>query len=574
MGIFDWLLVIGLNGAIVLYGLRLARGTSGTSDWLLASKGLPWWIVGLSLFATAVDSGDYVAVVGGAYKFGISNLSTWWLGLPLGWFLVTFAIIIPIYRSGMFTNAEYLEYRFGPGTRCLSVFIQLQSRTNVLGNIAMSLFLTFSTVTGWGDGTWILVVAIALVAAHYTAKGGLKAVAITDSLQAIVMLVAAAVLWITVWRAVDGWSGLEARLTAYDLANNSALVDQLLHVGGRTTEGVSPVLLLVGWVVSLLAYCVVNQSQAMRMLAARSEWDLKVAALLASVITVAVMGFNITLGVLARGIYPDLADADSLYPELVRNYLGPGLVGVVVAGILAGGLSTYDSIGSALASLFTRDVYARFLRRDANDAHYLRVSRWTTYGVILLSFAYIPFLKNGMVGFYLRLTSVAVVPLATVYVLGTLTRVHRSSGAIGLGAGIAFGLSSFLGGELDWPLPELWTNKWWAYVWGPTVTASTMVLISLFRGFESRETLAGLVYTRTRPARATPQEGAASEEGSPPPGAQGIGAPGGWLEDTRRRAARQSVPPPRKTAALWQQPLFWFVLFLALVAWVNLVILW
>ena len=565
MGVFDWLLVLGLNGLIVLYGLRLARGTKDTSDWFLASKGLPWWIVGLSLFATAVDSGDYVAVIGGAYQFGVSNLSTWWLGLPLGWFLVTFFLIVPIYRSGMFTNAEYLEYRFGPATRCLSAFIQLQSRTNVLGNIAFSLFLTFSVVTGWGDATtWVLVVAIALVAAHYTAKGGLKSVAITDSLQSIVMLAAAAVLWVTIWNEVGGWSGVEARLSA----EAPEKVSELMHVGGRTTEGVSPVLLLVGWVITLMSYCIVNQSQAMRMLAARSEWDLKMAALVASVITVVVMGFNITLGVLGRGVHPDMAQPDLLYPELVRDFLGPGLIGVVVAGILAGGLSTYDSIGSALSSVLTRDIYARFIRRQADDARYLRVSRWMTYGVILLSFAYVPFLKSGMVSFYLRLTSVAVVPLATVYAFGVLTRVHRSSGAIGLAAGVVFGATSFLGAELGWGLPEWWTNKWWAYIWGPMVTAAAMLGVSFVRGFESREALAGLLYRRS-----TVEPGGASIPSVNPTDPLDT-PPDTWLEATRRDAARQAAAREVKVRPFWQQPLPWFVLFLAVVAWVNLVVLW
>lgn len=76
----DWLIVIVANGAIVGYGLYLARGTTTSYEWFLAAKGLPWWIVGLSMFATAVDSGDYVAVVGGAYTFGLSN--------PLGLFRV------------------------------------------------------------------------------------------------------------------------------------------------------------------------------------------------------------------------------------------------------------------------------------------------------------------------------------------------------------------------------------------------------------------------------------------------------------------------------------------------------
>ena len=243
----DWLIVIVANGAIVVYGLYLARGTTTSYDWFLAAKGLPWWIVGLSMFATAVDSGDYVAVVGGAYTFGLSNLTSWWLGIPIGWFVVSYFVFLPLYRGGMFTNAEYLEHRFGPAVRLLSALIQVQYRTNVLGNIAFSLYLTFSILTGWGTATWWFVVGIALASAAYTAAGGLKSVAVTDALQSVGMFLAALILWVVLWNFVGGWSGLEDRLAAID----PTLVGSMMHVGGRSEPGVPAVLVIFGWIVPI-----------------------------------------------------------------------------------------------------------------------------------------------------------------------------------------------------------------------------------------------------------------------------------------------------------------------------------
>ena len=127
-----------------------------------------------------------------------------------------------------------------------------------------------------------------------------------------------------------------------------------------------------------------------------------------------------------------------------------GLLGIILAGLLAGGLSTYDSIGSALAAVFTRDLYARFLVTDADDQHYLKTSRITTVVVIALSFAYVPFLGGGMVAFYLKITGVAVVPLMIVYLMGVLTPVARGSATAGLIVGIVCGLSRF-NRSLAWP---------------------------------------------------------------------------------------------------------------------------
>ena len=121
-----------------------------------------------------------------------------------------------------------------------------------------------------------------------------------------------------------------------------------------------------------------------------------------------------------------------------------GLQSVVVGGVLAGGVSTYDSIGSSLGAVFTHDIYRRFLAPGRSDAHYLFITRWATLGMIAVSFGYIPFLGGGMVALYLRLTGVAVVPLCTVYLMGSLTRVPRRARAIGLGVGVLYGISSLL----------------------------------------------------------------------------------------------------------------------------------
>ena len=111
MSYLDWLLVISINGSIILIGLWLARGTTTSADWFLAAKRLPWWMVGLSMFATAVDSGDYVAVAGGAYDQGLAYISAWWLGLGVGWCLVAYVVFVPMYRAGMFP-AEWTEVCF------------------------------------------------------------------------------------------------------------------------------------------------------------------------------------------------------------------------------------------------------------------------------------------------------------------------------------------------------------------------------------------------------------------------------------------------------------------------------
>ena len=524
MSQWDWALVIGLNGAIILYGLYLSRGVRSSADWFLAGRSLPWWLVGISMYATAIDSSDLVADAGGTYLLGFSYFATNWVGAVLGWILAAFFICLPMYRAGLYTNAEYLETRYGTPVRVICAFVQVQYRTLVLGIIATTLFLTLSIVCGLSDAeAWTVVGLIAALAAIYTAFGGLRSVAMTDSLQFGVMTVAGLIIWFLVWGQVGGWEGMERRLNAHD----PAVAARLLHAGhenvqNETVAGKSSVEIqrklglgghydadsktirhhTPGWLMALalvimgMAYSIVNHTQVMRMFAARSEWDLKMSVVAASCATLAMTFFNLSMGVMGRALYPEqsaLPDGrqDAIYPLLVSQIETVGLKGIVVAGILAASLSTYDSIGSALSALLTRDVYARLLVPGRDDRHYLRISQWLTPAVIAISFFYVPgLLRGGMVLYYLDLTSAFVIPLLTIYLMGSFTRVHRSSGLIGLLAGASYGIlrmaAPLVAEQTGWVLlPAAMMGTYAAYPFSMLVTAATMVLVSQVAGWES-----------------------------------------------------------------------------------------
>jgi Na+/proline symporter len=144
-----------------------------------------------------------------------------------------------------------------------------------------------------------------------------------------------------------------------------------------------------------------------------------------------------------------------------------------------------------LSALLTRDVYARLLVRDRDDHHYLRVGQWLTPLIIAVSFLYVPFLLRGsMLLFYLEITSTFVIPLLTIFLMGALTRVHRSSGLIGLVVGALYGiirLFAFAIAENHGVaiLPAIMTNTYAAYPISMLLTAGTMGVVSLFMGWEA-----------------------------------------------------------------------------------------
>ena len=524
----DWLIVVALNGSIILYALWRGRETHSSSDWFLAGRSLPWWIVGLSMYATAIDSSDLVADAGGTYKLGMSYYVAGAIGTVAGWLVLARYVAPPMYRAGMYTNAEYLEARFGPAARVISALVQVQYRMLVLGIISVTIFLTLRVACEMDEWTaWAAVLGIALLATGYTMVGGLKSVAVTDAMQSIVMIVAAAVLFFTVLSVVGGWDGIQERLATHD----ENLARRMLHIGEdrveeedvseKSEEEIARALLLGGelstdetkitrrtpaWLACVMfiiggfAYAVVNHTQTMRLFGARSEWDMKMAVVVAGGVMIVATFFNLTMGVMGRALFPVLAEvpleeelrksADAIYPLLVQKYTGDaGLKGLVVAGILAACFSTYDSIGSTLSALLTRDVYARTISPNRDDAHYLRVGRWLTPLIVFGSFAYVPFLlTGGMLFVYLDLVGAFVIPLLTIYLMGTFTRVHRLSGTVGMLVGVGYGVWRLVGVKLAAEtgtviIPPAIADGYAAYPISMAVTATTMLLVSLVRGW-------------------------------------------------------------------------------------------
>ena len=487
MTALDWTLVLVLNGGIILYGLYLSRGMRSSADWFLAGRQLPWWLVGLSMYATAIDASDLVADSGGTYTLGMSVFVANWVGVVGGWVLAGFFIFLPMYRLGMYTNAEYLEARFGVTVRVICAFVQVQYRTLVLAIIATTAFLTLTVVSGWDAlSAWGVVGGIALLASIYTALGGLRSVAVTDALQFCVMTLAGLVIWFIVWGKVGGWSGVEAKLTAV----SADLPAKLLHIGAAR-DGTPGWLVALAFAIIGVAYSVVNQTQAMRMFASRNEWHLKMSIFAASVPLLIMTFCNLSIGVMGRALIPEQADLpdanqDSIYPFLVSQIDAVGLKGLVVAGVFAAALSTYDSIGSSLSALLTRDVYARLIVRDRDDRHYLRVGQWLTPVIIFGSFVYVPFmLEGGMLLFYIDLTSAFVIPLLTLFLMGTLTRVHRRAGLVGLIVGTLYGVLRLCTPAVESQfgfsiMTGTLANSWAAYPLSMIISAATMVLLLAF----------------------------------------------------------------------------------------------
>lgn len=567
----DWLIVVAINGAIIGYGFYLARGTHTSSDWFLSSRALPWWGIGLSMFATNVDNADIVSVTGKTFSEGLHIITVYAVGSVVGAILAAFYVVPAIYRDGFYTNAEYLEARFGVSARLLSALIQIQYRSSMLGLMMWSVFLLLTGLNIMGPlQAWVLIVVLIIFSGIYTAWGGLRSVVWTDALQGIVMLVGGALVFAAVWQAVGGISGAQEKLAALD-AERGTNVAGLLHIrhydGGTMNNSpyllqlgsrqwnLGPWVVALGWTIIASGYWTVNHTQTMRLMGARSLWDMKLAASFGVALSLPLMIACTCLGVFGRALpqTQDLQHADQLYPILANTYLGIGLKGLVVAAIVSAAVSTFDSMGSALSAIFTRDIYARLIVRDGGDRHYVFVGRCATVAVLLLGFLYLPLilLQKNMLDAFTTLIPVFVTPLLTMYVVGVLTPAHRRSGVIGLLVGALYGMFALYCREaprID-RLPNassvpLWLiDRWAALCWSLLLTAATMALVTLVLGRQRRDDLLHVDHT-------------------------------GWLA-----RSREALPPLRESpfaggVPWWANPWLITAVLAAVCVWLNFGLFW
>lgn len=590
MTFIDWSIVFALNGAVIAYGFYLSRGTTTSSEWFLGGRALPWWGLGLSMFATSVDNADLVSITGHVYNNGVHILTVFTLATALGCSLAAFGIVPVMYRAGFYTNAEFLEARFGSSLRLLSALIQIQYRTAVLGLMVWSIFLMLNRMVGmeaWQ--AWSLIVLLVIFTAAYTVWGGLASVVWTDALQSLIIMAGAVCIFACVWNGVGGWNGMQrkmadlpdpvwnaekgwvgaAHLTTDAEESLTQPTSNWLHIGqfNNPNERTPPLVLLAGWIIIGLGYYTVNHTQTMRLMGARSMWDMKIAALLGGALGMPVMLMVVLLGVFGRLLYPQLTagdtTADELVPIMARQYLSVGFKGLVVAGIISATISTFDSMGSALSALFTRDIYARWICTNRSDEHYLKVGRWATIGILLIGFLYLPFIINqrNMVDATLTLVSVFVTPLFTIYVLGALSRAHRQSGLVGLLVGGGFGVLCFLQREdlfafwMPFELPYTVYGQWYVYPWSMLITSLAMLLTTLCLGRETQ-----FCATLTSDRDSVP--GSLHREEA------------GWLSQSSEEIQEIREHPFHGKVPFLLQPRWFALVLIALNAWLVLVCFW
>ncbi len=492
MTAIDTVIVILFLIGVLIFGTLYKKFVKTSDDYFLASRVLPWWAIGMSVVVADIGATEYIGMAGGTYRFGLAQANFDWIGcIPA--MIISALVFVPYYwKAGLFTVPEYLGRRYNIYVRVIEAALWVLFLAFALGIILWATALVLNTLLGWN--IWASIIITAVVAGIYTIAGGLTAVVMTNALQLIIMFIGGTTILVLGFINVGGWDGMTAKILALgpEFKNH---MDIFLPADSPTPYGWPGMILGLMFVLGP-AYWIGNQAIVQSALGARNEWDAKAGMLWGSFLKLFIPLLIAVPGLIALSIFPGISDGDKAFPLLIREILPPGLTGLVMSAFLAALLSTVASFLESASTLFTKDVYQCFMKKDASDSHYLLVGRMVTFTALIIGIVSAP-LSTQFPGIFVAVQTLLTVfqgPTFAILLLGMFWK-----RATGWG-----GLAGLLGGVILAALLFTFKRSFFTiedpflYVAFISFTAGLLItiVVSLFTVRESEEKMKGLIYAR------------------------------------------------------------------------------
>ncbi|HPD46276.1 MAG TPA: sodium:solute symporter [Anaerohalosphaeraceae bacterium] len=478
--VIDWIAIAGYF--VILFGLAIwviLRTKDTADDYFLAGRNLGWFIIGASIFASNIGSEHVVGLAGSGATDGVAmahyELHAWCL-LILAW------VFVPFYmRSEVFTMPEFLEKRFSASSRWILSLISLVAY--VLTKIAVGIFaggIVFAALfpemhlnLGFVDldAFWVGSILVIVLTGLYTIVGGLRAVAYTEALQTIILVVGSALVTIFGLKALGGWGVLRETVDSEMFNLWKPLVpDGVVGTWAPVREPGRMAwyfndnypwigMLFCAPIVGLWYWCT-DQYIVQRVLGAPDERQARRGSICAAFFKLLPVFIFIIPGIIAfalakSGAVPAVTEAlfdeqgnliraegQQAFPLLVTHVLPAGVRGIVVAGLLAALMSSLAGVFNACATLFTMDFYDK-LRPGASQHQLVWMGRVATAVMVLIGLLWIPVIRGGR-GLYDYLQGVQAYlapPIFVVFFLGVFVKRVNAKGCLAaLLVGFAMGL--------------------------------------------------------------------------------------------------------------------------------------
>jgi len=464
----DYAVVTAYLVAITLFGSYFARFQKNTRNYFLTDQSTPWWAICFTIVATETSTLTFIGVPASAYAGNWTFLQLA-AGYVIGRLVVSVLFLPQYFRGALVTSYQLLQRRFGPSVSTVAAGLFLVTRSLADGIRLFATALVISIVTGVPVPWTVCVLGGAMIV--YTVRGGSAAVIWTDVVQMFIYVAGALVVFFALLNQIPGGWGEVVRLgsaagkfTVFDLSLDPKKI-YTLWAG------------LAGGIALTLATHGTDQFLVQRLLSADSPKSAARGLVLSGFIVFAQFALFLTIGAMLYAYHQHvpltaaLPRNDAILPQFIVERLPHGLIGFIVAAIVAAALS--PSI-NAMAATTVNDFYLRYVNAKPDEAKLLRLSKQLTvfWGIVQLIVALgAQWLDQSVLDAGLSVLSLTTGPVLGAFLVGVTT---RRVGAAAMIAGMALGSAVLVWAW--WTAAVGWT--WYALI-GAAVSAAGALAASV-----------------------------------------------------------------------------------------------
>lgn len=370
----DFIIVLFYFFIIMAVALRgKVKADSSADEYFLSSRNLPWYSVALSTIATNIQGYQFLGMMGSAYLFGLAQANLE-INAVQGILIGAFVFVPLFLRQKITTITQFIAQKLG---QRIALFYSI-------ANITLFATVTIGAALFWGayaaDLVFgeqlsvlhpdrivriaILILILGVFSAIYTYLGGLSAVVKTDIIQFSVLIIGGIVVCLTAVNQLGGWEQLYIK------------TPERMHLHLPADHPTLPWTHLFGLFLLNINYWCANQTVMQRALAAKTVGHAQAGLLAGGLIKYLMAVIIIIPGIALYGVLGDsLGEPDMAFPYIVNTYLPVGIKGIILCGLFASLMSTVDSTFNSLATLWSTDIYSKYINKKANDQEKIKAGQ-------------------------------------------------------------------------------------------------------------------------------------------------------------------------------------------------------
>ena len=437
---------------------------SSKDGYFLGGRSLTGVVIAGSMLLTNISTEHLIGMNGSSYKNGFIIIA-WEVTSSLALIFAALYFVPKYLKMGLITIPQFLESRFDNTTRTIVALFLIVSFVITLLPIVLytgainieSIFNISETFNiSKSQGLWITVIAIGSLGAIYAFFGGLKAVAISDTINGYGLLIGGTAIPLIALVSIGDGNVIEGLTKVY---NNDP---EKFNVIG-TRDSVMPFeVLFTGLIINQIYFWCMNQTIIQRALGAKSLIEAQKGLLFTGILKIIIPFIIVLPGVIGYYYFGDslYENQDMIYPELIKKVLPLGLVGLFAAVIMGAVLSTFNSVLNSAATIFSIDFYKKHIDKNISENKLVKVGKLTTLILAIFSIIVAPIMANAPDGLYQllqKLNGIFFIPIASIMIAGFFTKsISAIAAKISLFVGLLFYINVTFIFESDIHFVHVW----------------------------------------------------------------------------------------------------------------------